>query len=204
MRAAYAFTLFILAGLLIPLQVFAQDAETLIDADVSHGGFGSLIYGVSSVNGEAAYMRGGRGAWVINFREGHSLNIGLSGYRAQNNFSAVEWTNEEIDEPELRTNYGGLELEYINSSEDLVHFGVQALIGTGNVRYSDRNLGLDKTSDNYFVVQPGVNANLNVTDWFRVSAGIFYRHAARVSLEGTDNSGLSGFSSFIGLRFGKF
>ncbi|MEX0646178.1 MAG: hypothetical protein WEA56_05605 [Balneolaceae bacterium] len=204
MRVIYSYVLILFTGLLIPLQLSAQDAETLIDADVGHGGFGSLVFGVSSINGEAAYMRGTRGAWVLKFQDGHSLNIGLAGYRSQNEFSAINWTNEDIDEPELRTNYGGLELEYINSSHQLVHVGVQALIGSGNVRYSDRNLGLEDTSDNYFVVQPGVNVNLNITNWFRASGGVFYRHTSGVNLEGTDNSGLSGFSSFIGLRFGSF
>lgn len=188
---------------LVPIHSQAQHQETLFDNDISHGGFGALVYGVTSVNGQATYLRGTRGAWVIRFRDGHAVNLGLAGYRTRHNFDAVNWNQTDVDEPEMRTNYGGFEVEYVNRSYRLVHIGAQTLIGSGTVRY--RNSGdFDKSSDDYFVLQPGVNIHLNVTHWFRVSGSVLYRYASNVNLEGTSNSDLSGFSASIGLRFGKF
>jgi hypothetical protein len=187
--------LFTLAG--------AQQSETLISGGVDHGGFGSLVYGVTFVNGEAVYLRGTRGAWVLTFRDGNALNIGLGRYRTRSGFDAVDWTGTG-DVPELRTNYGGLEIEYLNRSRRLIHYGVQAMIGSGTVRFRDSDAGPDKTSDTYFAFQPGVNVHLNVTEWFRISGGVFYRYAGGVNLEGTSNSDLSGASAMFGLRFGKF
>jgi len=197
-------TFILIVFLSLPYAASAQQAETLFNGDVSHGGFGSLVFGVTSVNGEASYLRGSRGAWMVKFPDGHSLNIGLGGYRAQTGFEAVDWPHEDIEAPELRTNYSGFELEYLNQSNKLIHFGGQLLIGGGTVRYRDRSIDLSKTSDSYFALQPGANAHLNVTNWFRLSGGLFYRYAGGVNLDGTSNSDLSGFSTIFGLRFGKF
>jgi len=188
----------------IPATLFAQQLETLVTSEVTHGGFGSLLFGVTSVNGEASYLRGTRGAWSLNFEDGHTLNIGLGRYRTQTGFSAVNWQQNGTDTPELRTHYSGFELEYLNRSHKLIHYGVLAMIGGGTVRFRDSEVELDKTSDSYFVFQPGANVHLNVTNWFRISGGLIYRYAGGVNLEGTGNSDLSGFSTIIGLRFGKF
>jgi hypothetical protein len=190
--------------LLIPTVISAQQTETLITGDVNHGGFGALLYGVTTVNGDAAYLRGTRGAWSISFQNGHTLNIGLGSYRTQSSFEAVDWQLPDVETPQMRMNYGGFELEYLNRSYKLVHYGFQATVGGGDVRYRGRNIDLEKTSDDFFLFQPGANIHLNITNWFRISGGAYYRFTNNVSLEGTSDSGLSGFSAIIGLRFGWF
>ncbi len=178
--------------------------QTLVTSQVRHGGYGSLIYGVTSINGEVVMLRGSRGAWILNLSPQHALHIGLASYRTTPDAEAINWTRDGIERPEIRINYGGFEMEYVNRSFRLVHFGTQLLVGSGSVRYDNRNIPVDKTSDRYFVAQPGVNAFLNVTNWFRISAGAYYRYTANVNLEGTDSSELSGFSGILGLRFGRF
>ncbi|REL37803.1 hypothetical protein DYD21_08460 [Rhodohalobacter sp. SW132] len=196
--------LIFIASLSLPISLHGQQAETLFNGNVDHGGYGALIFGVTSVNGEAAYLRGTRGAWLLKFREGHTVGLGLGNYRTNSPFDAVNWQETAIPTPELRTNYGGFEIEYFNRSYKLVHFGGQLLIGGGTVRFSDRDIDLNNTSDAYFVLQPGANIHVNITRWFRVSGGVLYRLTDGVSLAGTSNSDLSGFSAMAGLRFGKF
>jgi len=181
-----------------------QQTQTLFSGDVSHGGFGSLMYGVSSVNNQTVYMRGTRGAWSLKFSDGHTINIGLGGYRTRSGFDAVNWQSADIQKPELRMDHGGFELEYLNRSHRLIHAGAQVTIGGGTVRFRDRNIDLDKRSDDFFAFQPGVNIHLNVTNWFRISGGAMYRFISGTDLEGTSDSDLSGFSAIAGLRFGKF
>lgn len=182
----------------------AQQTETLFSSDISHGGFGALVFGATSVNGQIAYFRGTRGAWVINLSDEHSINLGLAGYRTGNEFDPSNWTVPGVNEPEMRTNYSGFEIEYVNRTHRLFHYSIQTLIGSGNVRYDRIDFGPDRRSDNYFVLQPGVNLNLNITNWFRLSGGFHYRYTGGVNLEGTSNSDLSGFATFFTLRFGKF
>jgi hypothetical protein len=189
-------------GLAITVNTNAQETQTLISSGISHGGYGGPVYGVTFVNGQATYLRGFRGAWIIHFSDDHAIQIGLGSYRTRSDFDATHRRNANITKPEMRTNYGGFELEYVNSSHRLIHYSIQTLIGSGNVRYLSRNMS--RTSDRYFVLQPGINLNLNVTNWFRLSGGVFYRYAGGVNLEGTGDSELSGLTSFVGLRFGKF
>ena len=189
--------------LMIPLQIAAQEAETLFSGGVDHGGYGSLVFGITSVNGQAAYLRGTRGAWVIRFRDGQAIHLGLAGYRTASDFEPAGRSLSGHQDPEMRTSYGGFEVEYVNRSFKLVHFGAQTLVGSGNVKFQ-KETDHGKRSDDYFVIQPGANVHLNVTSWFRLSGGIFYRYAANVNLEGTSDSDLSGLSAMIGLRFGKF
>ncbi|TVR31257.1 MAG: hypothetical protein EA390_06780 [Balneolaceae bacterium] len=197
-------TLSLLLVAAISVDTKAQETQTLFSNDIDHGGFGAPVFGVTFVNGQATYLRGLRGAWVINFPGEHSVHIGLARYRTQSDFDATGWTISNISTPEMRTNYGGFELEYVNRSHRLFHYSIQTLVGSGNVRFRDRDLDLNRTSDSYFVLQPGVNLNLNITHWFRLSGGLFYRYAGGVNLEGTGDSELSGITSFVGLRFGKF
>lgn len=189
--------------LMIPLQTAAQEAETLFSGGVDHGGYGSLVFGITSVNGQATYLRGTRGAWVIRFRDGQAIHLGLAGYRTASDFEPVGRSMSGHKDPEMRTSYGGFEVEYVNNSFKLVHFGAQALVGSGNVKFQ-KETDHSKRSDDYFVIQPAANVHLNVMSWFRLSGGIFYRYTANVNLEGTSDSDLSGLSAMIGLRFGKF
>lgn len=137
---------------------------------------------------------------------GDAINLGLAGYRTESTFDAELTTIPEISEPEMDTQYGGFELEYVHRTNDLFHFSLLTLVGSGTVEYEDHDLTLERTSDNYFVLQPGINASLNVTTWFRVSGGIFYRYTNGIELEGIsdDNNGLLGLSTFLTLRFGWF
>jgi len=178
--------------------------QTLVTSDVRHGGFGSMIYGVTSINGEVVMLRGTRGAWILNLTPRHALHIGLAGYRTRPDVAALDWPHQEVARPDIRINYGGFELEYVNRSFRLVHFGTQLLVGSGSVRYDNRNIAVEKTKDEFFVAQPGVNVFLNVTNWFRISAGGYYRYTANVNLDGTSDSDLAGFTGILGLRFGRF
>lgn len=178
--------------------------QTLLSSTIRHGGFGSPIYGVTTMNGQTVFMRGTRGVWVMNLTSEHTLHLGLAGYRTRSDFDPVDWMHHDVTEPELRANYGGFEVEYVNRSHRLVHMGAQLLIGSGNVRYDDRDLELDKTRESYFVLQPGANLMLNVTRWFRISGGVYYRHTGDVNLAGTSGGDLSGITGILGLRFGRF
>ncbi len=181
-----------------------RETQTLLGSAVRHGGYGAPVFGVTQIGGEMVALRGTRGAWVINLTEDHALNLGLGSYRTASGFAPGTPIVPGAVQPELRTSYSGLELEYVNRTARLVHFSVQTLIGSGEVRYRDRDLPLERTRDSYFVVQPGANVNLNVTNWFRLTGGVLYRQVSGVTLDGTSSADLSGASSYLMLRFGRF
>jgi hypothetical protein len=183
---------------------FDRRTETLISKDASFGGFGSLMYGVSEINGEMVYMRGRRAAFIMNLADNHTINLGLGEYRSGSNFDPVDWNVTGVNKPEMKLKYGGFEFEYINSTRKLVHFGFQVLVGGGHIEFSNRNINVEKTRDNIFIVQPGLNLHLNVTTWLRLTAGGSYRFVNNSDLIGTSDNDLSGFAAMFGFRVGKF
>jgi len=187
-----------------PAKVTGQGNQTLFDSNIHTGGFAQLTYGLTFVNGEATPVRGFRLAISFRLQPAHTLNLGYGSYRTPSSFEAVNLNNADVGVPDMRTDYSGLELEYLNQTHRILHFGVQTLLGTGEVRYRDPGNIEGPTSSDYFVIQPGVNMHLNVTHWFRVSGGIFYRFAIDTDLPGTSDDDLSGFSALLGLRLGWF
>lgn len=206
----FIFTIFLL---LAPAQAqdFSYDwkspnrgTQTLLSSSTSYGGFGSLVYGVSYINDQAVYLNGRRFGLIINITPTHALNLVLANYRSGSDFDPASWNVPNVNQPQMELTYSGFELEYVNRTRNVIHFGLQLLVGSGDIQFDNRNILVEKTKDSWFTLQPGVNVHLNITTWMRVSSGVFYRYAHNVNLEGTSDSDLSGFSALFGIRFGKF
>jgi len=105
----------------------AQEA-TLINGEIESGGFGGPVLKVTNINGENAVMVGGRGGWIIN----HSFVLGGGGYGL---VTDVKAKTTDLLHQYIEMGYGGVELEYIASSDDLLHFSVGLLVGAGGIGY---------------------------------------------------------------------
>lgn len=192
-------------GLVVP--GYAQQ-ETLISGDVSFGGFGGPVLGLTGINGQPALLVGGRGGVVINFRELHSLGIGGGGTGLVTNVPADGVFNDDGEQMYLALGYGGVDLEYTHRTNRLVHVTAQTLIGAGGVShrrkdYEDFDNDV-RNSDPFFVFEPGVNAELNVTTFFRIGVGITYRFVSGVDLAGVNDNELSGVTGTTTFKFGGF
>jgi hypothetical protein len=177
----------------------AQEA-TLINGEIESGGFGGPVLKVTNINGENAVMVGGRGGWIIN----HSIVLGGGGYGLVTDVKAK--VTDSIHQY-IEMGYGGLELEYITSSNDLLHLSMGLLVGAGGIGYKHEDNDVFHTSQNnnsFFVLEPSVNANLNVTHSFRIAAGVSYRYVSGLKSIVSTNADLSGPSANLIFKFGKF
>lgn len=182
------------------LTAVAQE-EILINGDFESGGFGGPALKVTKINGEGAVLVGGRGGWIIN----HSFVLGGGGYGLVNDVSAK--IPDAVNGFRLvDMGYGGLEMEYIAASDRLYHFSVGLLVGGGGVRYKDEHMMDDhRVMDGFFVAEPSLHLNLNITRFFRIAAGASYRYINGVNNNGiTSDADLSGVSAILTLKFGKF
>ncbi|MDZ7334877.1 MAG: hypothetical protein ONB13_09860 [candidate division KSB1 bacterium] len=192
----------ILMLLLLATSVFSQQ-ETLFSGEIDHGGFGGPVVKFSSINGKFGVLVGGRGGWIID----HKLMIGGGGYGLANYVAANRLG--PLNEKYLDFGYGGLEIEWVVNSDKLLHFSFHTLIGAGAIQYRNEARDItfgDMPNDALFVLEPGATLDLNVTTWFRLSAGASYRYITGVE-EGSrlsSNQDLSGPSAILMLRFGKF
>jgi hypothetical protein len=168
--------------------MLAQES-TLIRGGFESGGFGAPVVKFSQIDGEFALFVGGRGGWIIN----HTFVLGGGGYGLVND---IDTNDDGVRDLEL--GYGGFELEYINSSDKLIHFTAYLLIGGGGLS------GLAVISESVFVLEPAINGELNVTDYFRLHAGAGYRWVSGVDSPGVESSDLSSFYAQITLKFGTF
>jgi hypothetical protein len=189
------------------LTVQAEEKTLVGSASVDNGGYGALVIKFSPINHKFGVLVGARGGWIIN----HTFAIGLAGYGLVNNVPADSpgpW-----GETLVNFGYGGLDLEYIANSDDLVHYSIHTLIGAGGVGFRndawsrmswDFHESANPLRNTFFVLEPGVNIDLNVTPWFRLSAGASYRFVGGVTSEASSSEGLSGPSGMLTFRFGSF
>lgn len=56
----------------------------------------------------------------------------------------------------------------------------------------------------FFVVEPGLEVEINVTRFFKIGVGASYRFVRESDLTLVSNDDLSGFSGGFSLKFGKF
>jgi len=193
--------------LLFAVPLSAQEQTLVGSAPVDNGGYGALVTKFSPVNHTFGVLMGARGGWIIN----HTFSLGLAGYGLVNEVPAR--VIGPLGEKYLTVGYGGLDLEYIAHSNELVHYSLHTLIGAGAVAFRNdswERFTWDVRDDGnpwrtaFFVFEPGVNIDLNITTWFRVSAGAAYRFVGGVASDASSGSDLSGPSGMLTLRFGSF
>ncbi len=194
------------------LPALGQEETLFGDDEVDHGGFGAVVVKPTTVNGHVAILVGGRGGWIIN----HALSIGFGGYGLSNDVPAL--AVGRFDQRYVQFGYGGLELEFVANSDRVLHTSIQLLLGGGSAgfRYGmfettpwdNGDFGIDGRSfhemDEFFIAEPGITADLNVTSWFRVSAGLSYRYVSGLRTRSTTNTDVGTASGVIMFRFGDF
>lgn len=186
--------------LLNPSDTLAQQTETLFSGDVTHGGFGGPVVKLGSVADETAVWIGGRGGWIISFDRSNTISLGGGGY------GLVTDHQSPID-PDLYAlaGYGGFEVEYTNQSYRVAHFTISSLIGGGGLLLRERDFEeVEEDVDSFFVFEPAANVEVNVTHFFRISAGVSYRLTSGIGRFGFSDSDFSGFNGVITFKFGKF
>lgn len=187
----------LLISLVACTATYAQE-ETLVGSGFESGGFGAPVVKITPIRGNAGVFAGVRGGWIIN----HTFVLGGGGYGLVTDITAA--TPGPGGEPYLNVSYGGLELEYIRHWDRLAHFSFGTLVGGGVVGTRLANGSNSGDTRSFFVMEPWVDGNLNVTDFFRVSAGISYRWVAGGHSPAASDGDLSGIALNLLLRFGSF
>lgn len=193
------------AGVVWPAAAAGQErpVETLITGEIDSGGFGGPVLKFADLDDRLGMLAGFRGGWIID----HSFVLGAGVYGLANPGDFGHLTPDpEGWRSRLFMGYGGLELEWIIASHEVVHLSLQSLIGAGGVgyEYDGSPCCEDETADAFFVVEPGANVELNVHRVFRLGLGGSYRFVRDVGLSGLVNETLEGPAAVVTLKFGSF
>ncbi len=172
--------------------------ETLAGHDLHSGGFGGPVLKITPINGKTGILVGGRGGWIIN----HTFILGGGGYGLVTDIAAA--APGLSGETYVNFGYGGVELEYIHQWDKLMHLSFGLLVGGGGVGTRSSSGSNSGDSKGFFTMEPWVNGNINVTDFFRISAGVSYRWVTGANSPAASDSNLSGVAGILILRFGSF
>jgi hypothetical protein len=196
-----------------------SDIKTIFgNNQIVHGGYGAASAVFTEFDGKSALLVGARGGWIIN----HSISLGLGGYGITNNIyfrDIVE--NQRVS---LSGGYGGMYIEFIVFPKQPIHVCFPILIGAGGVAYSierefpqlDKNgdpIDLDPEEernfflvddDAYFVIEPGMEIEMNVLRNFRIALGASYRYFGDLDIQSTESDAFDGLAAGITFKFGKF
>jgi hypothetical protein len=177
---------------------------------VSHGGYAAFTTGYTQIAGKDVVTLGGRAGWLID----HHMTIGLAG----NGFASSVYINNVVDNQGfyLVGGYGGFFVEPIIAPKFPVHVSFPVIFGIGGAAYNyntwadydwehnNNNQDYFYDSDAFFIIEPGMEIELNVVKFFRISFGGTYRFTKDLHLVNTSTTLLDGFSVNISFKLGKF
>ena len=160
------------------------------------------------------FLMGGRLGFIFN----EKYSIGLGGYGL-----VTEHTTNYLTDPldpsydpnaKIGFGYGGLVFEYTIFGNKMIHFTIPVLVG-GGVASLYKDVVIDEEewtwddftnyeSSGVFVVEPGVNLEVNVTKFMRFDLGASYRLVQFAEMDYLTDDDLSNLAVNASLKFGIF
>lgn len=213
-----------ISAVLLTTSLFAQDTgewgrkeddhiQTVFKGGVSSiRAYGAVTNKFTSIRGEYANLVGAYGGVFIN----HKLMIGVGGAALTNTIDVpLQYRADPLRD--LNYEYGqfGLVTEYVLGSNNAFHVAFSLFSGAGFTLQNDRDewhhdddFDWDdhESSDTnwFYLVEPGVQFEINVFKWMRFSPGISYRAAFGSDGMGMRDSDISDLSYNATLKFGRF
>ena len=199
-----------------------NEMQTLVSPGGT-GGYGGFTVGYSQIGDYAAFSGGIRAGVVL----GHSFTLGFGGY----GFITEQFQNPVLNESnyyQLAGGYGGILMEAIVLPMQPVHISIPVIFGAGGLSYFrsynfhdsydwDSYDYSDIDHDAFFVIEPGIELDVNMLKFMRISLGGSYRFSTDVSLTTyvNDNGTLTeeilapddimnGWNVYLTFKFGKF
>ncbi len=208
----------ILIGLLIVgLQMIAnaqrenEDIQTLFgngDRKIDHGGYAGLTVGYSQIGGQDAVLLGGRAGWVID----HYVTLGLAGKAMVNSIYLDDYWPDETGYY-LVGGYGGLLVEPTIAPRFPIHLSFPIIIGGGGLALNDYTWHDYEWEyddyyaydwDSFFVLEPGVEVELNLVKFLRIGFGASYRYTTDMHMQNVPKDLMRSWNYGFSLKMGVF
>lgn len=189
--------------------------ETLFQDQKSFGGYLGINMGYTTIDGEDAFIAGGRAMFVAN----HYIGIGFGGkgFMTMPKEDSLRITYRDGSRsPGYGTTtyisnaggYGGLYIEPVLYSLKPIHVSFPIMIGAGGVVseiWSDDWEYSKSTSSAFFIIEPGVDVEFNIAQWFRIGLGASYRVTTNVDgLAQRPSNLMEGVNYGVTFKFGWF
>ena len=208
MKTRFSITLSFIA--LVIFTSSAQEIQSIFNGAKTTGGYGALSNKFTTIQGQYANMCEVYGGVFLN----RKWMLGLSFAGSTNNLEVpLEYSANPLQPMTYQYGQGGLMLERVISSNKTFHLVVNLFSGAGYTMQYNRNSLYDYNYDYspyvydenwFYVVEPGVQLEINLFRWMRLSPGISYRKTYGSSGQGLSDNDLSNWSYNVTLKFGGF
>ena len=159
------------------MSVKAQATEQ--EKTLSNGVYGAAVIKPTFINGEFSILSGAKIVWVYQ----GSFSIGASMYNIlTRNQYALYVDSVTGKNPSLKFDYFGLDWEYFLLKTEHFKYSFCILFGSGRAEYYVQakkngdyfysNYGYDW----FYILEPGANLTLKITEWMESCFGISYRY----------------------------
>ncbi|GAB4248756.1 MAG: hypothetical protein Tsb0034_28150 [Ekhidna sp.] len=172
--------------------------------------FGAADLKVGDFKNERGLLVGAYGGFIINRR----FLFGVAGYGLVTNIEFDGVVPDQADRKPLNLHggYGGVMIGGTIAPKELIHISVPIVLGAGSFEVSDKDYFVNNPADSeftiensvFFVLEPGLEIEFNITKYFRLGAGVTYRHITGTDLVNVSDEDVSGYNAMISLRFGRF
>ncbi len=167
------------------------------------GGFGAPTIKFTSFDDELGVLLGGYAGVMLNSK----LMLGAGAYALVNNIEAPR-ANPTDATMYWNMWYTGFVPEYTIKGNKLVHLAVGALVGGGGVFMNERFKNWEDYESigysSFFVGEPHLNLEMNITSYLRLGIGGSYRFVRGSGTEGITDEKLSGPSAHFTIKAGRF
>ena len=184
--------------------------KSLLGKENDLNGFGAIDIKVGDFVNERALLMGAYGGFIINRR----YLFGLAGYGIVTNveFDGNVPGDTEVKPLNLHGGYGGVLIGLTIAPRELIHISVPIVLGAGALEVADEDFFVNNPADSeftvenstFFIAEPGLELEFNITKYFRLGAGATYRHIAGTELVNVKDEDLRGFTGMLSFRFGRF
>lgn len=174
--------------------------ETLIGGDVKSGFYAGPVAKFAQIDSKWGLMFGGRGGWLID----NTLAIGGAGYGLVQNNIKSDLTDSTGNKAVYGMGYGGVEMEFMIEPDALMHASISTLIGAGNIGFYEKNTSKSIETSSFYVIEPGIAFELNVTKNFRLDLAYSHRFVSGVDMNSLTNEKVNGPSVSLMFKFGVF
>lgn len=187
-----------------------EEIKSLLSKGNDLNGFGGIDIRVGDFKDERGLLVGAYGGLIINRR----YLFGLAGYGLVTNleFEGAVPGQAEPKTLNLHGGYGGILIGAAIAPKELVHISFPLILGAGSFEVVDKNFFTNNLPDSeftientiFFVVEPGIQIELNISSYFRLGFGASYRYITGTELINVKDEDVTGGAGMISLRFGRF
>lgn len=195
------FTVPVLAALLlVPRGASAADEEgpLAFAPQLVTGGYAAPELKLSTLAGDGVLLAGAQAGWIL----GRVVTLGGGGYTTITNVNAPRSLQSVNGDARLGLGYGGFRMGMIFADQRRIHATAGILVGGGNAWTDSPSLTFRRV-DGILVLEPDVEAELNVTKHVRVALGGGYRFLGNLQEPGFLPQRFGGPGGMVSVRLGE-